>query len=271
MDWLYDRFAFLNSAGAAVIALAAFVALFIAWLLSIVGMLLKYANFTVVRKEKEIVISRGLIEKQQITIPLQRIQAIKIKESLIRQPFGLAAVTIVSAGGNVLEEDKSAILFPIISKKIINQRLGEFIPDYAPEDDLNRLPKRALRRYILRASWPVLAVVPLSILFPPWGYLSAVLIPFYWIIGYFSYRDAGWKISGSKIIMSSRFIGRTTAVIQRRRMQVFEVSRSYFQRRKQLVSIHTSTKSSVLMEKFSVADVEEKDSDDIIAWYSYEK
>ncbi len=271
LDWLYDRFAFLNSAGAAVIALAAFVALFIAWLLSIVGMLLKYANFTVVRKEKEIVISRGLIEKQQITIPLQRIQAIKIKESLIRQPFGLAAVTIVSAGGNVLEEDKSAILFPIISKKIINQRLGEFIPDYAPEDDLNRLPKRALRRYILRASWPVLAVVPLSILFPPWGYLSAVLIPFYWIIGYFSYRDAGWKISGSKIIMSSRFIGRTTAVIQRRRMKVFEVSRSYFQRRKQLVSIHTSTKSSVLMEKFSVADVEEKDSDDIIAWYSYEK
>nr|MDH3155553.1 PH domain-containing protein [Bacillus licheniformis] len=271
LDWLYDRFAFLNSAGAAVIALAAFVALFIAWSLSIVGMLLKYANFTVVRKEKEIVISRGLIEKQQITIPLQRIQAIKIKESLIRRPFGLATVTIVSAGGNVLEEDKSAILFPIISKKIINQRLGEFIPDYAPEDDLNRLPKRAPRRYILRASWPVLAVVPLSILFPPWGYLSAVLIPFYWIIGYFSYRDAGWKISGDKIIMSSRFIGRTTAVIQRRRMQVFEVSRSYFQRRKQLVSIHTSTKSSVLMEKFSVADVEEKDSDDIIAWYSYEK
>ena len=271
LDWLYDRFAFLNSAGATVIALAAFVALFIAWLLSIVGMLLKYANFTVVRKEKEIVISRGLIEKQQITIPLQRIQAIKIKESLIRQPFGLAAVTIVSAGGNVLEEDKSAVLFPIISKKMIKQHLGELIPDYAPEDDLNRLPKRALRRYILRASWPVLAVVPLSILFPPWGYLSAVLIPFYWIIGYLSYRDAGWKISGSKIIMSSRFIGRTTAVIQRRRMQVFEVSRSYFQRRRQLVSIHTSTKSSALMEKFSVADVEEKDSDDIFAWYSYEK
>lgn len=271
LDWLYDRFAFLNSAGAAVIALAAFVALFIAWLLSIVGMLLKYANFTVVRKEKEIVISRGLIEKHQITIPLQRIQAIKIKESLIRQPFGLAAVTIVSAGGNVLEEDKSAVLFPIISKKMIKQRLGEFIPDYAPEDDLNRLPKRALRRYLLRASWPVLAVVPLSILFPPWGYLSAVLIPFYWIIGCLSYRDAGWKISGSKIIMSSRFIGRTTAVIQRRRMQVFEVSRSYFQRRRQLVSIHTSTKSSALMEKFSVADVEEKDSDDIFAWYSYEK
>lgn len=141
-------------------------------------MLLKYANFTVVRKEKEIVISRGLIEKHQITIPLQRIQAIKIKESLIRQPFGLAAVTIVSAGGNVLEEDKSAVLFPIISKKMIKQRLGELIPDYAPEDDLNRLPKRALRRYILRASWTVLAVVPLSILFPPWGYLSAVLIPF---------------------------------------------------------------------------------------------
>ncbi|KAA6449636.1 PH domain-containing protein [Bacillus swezeyi] len=271
LDWLYDRFSFLNSAGAAVIALVAFAALFIAWLLSIIGMLLKYANFTIVRKQKEIIISRGLIEKHQVTIPLQRIQAIKIKESLIRQPFGFATITIVSAGGSAMEEDKSTVLFPIISRKLIKKRLGELIPDYAPEEGLNRLPKRALGRYMLRSSWPVLAVIPLSIFFPPWGYLSIILIPFYWIFGYLAYRDAGWKISGSKLIMSSRLIGRTTAVIQHKRMQVFEVSRSFFQRRKKLVSIHTSTKSSMLMEKFSVADADEKDSEDIFNWYSYEK
>ncbi|MEC1503640.1 PH domain-containing protein [Bacillus sonorensis] len=271
LDWLYDQFSFLNKAGVTVIALVVFVALFIAWLLSVIGMMLKYTDFKVVRKNNEIVISRGLIEKQQITIPLHRIQAVKIKESLIRQPLGFASVTIVSAGGSVMEDDKSTVLFPIISRKSLRKRLEEFLPDYAPEEELKRLPKRALSRYLLRASWPVAAVVPLCLLLPPWGYVSILAIPFSWMIGYLAYRDAGWKISGEKMIMSSRLIGRTTAVIQRRRMQVYEVSRSYFQRRKQLVSIHTVTKSNVLMEKFSVVDAEEKDSQDIFEWYSYEK
>ncbi|MFN2746722.1 MULTISPECIES: PH domain-containing protein [unclassified Bacillus (in: firmicutes)] len=271
LDWLYERFSFLNSAGAAVIGLVVFIGLVIAWLLSVIGMLLKYANFTIVRKNKDIIISRGLIEKHQTTIPLQRIQAIKIKESLIRQPFGYATVTIVSAGGSAMEEDKSTVLFPIIKKKQIKKHLCDFLPDYAPEEELNRLPKRSMRRYLLRASWPVLAVIPLSIFLSPWGYLSILLIPLFWIIGYLAYRDAGWKISGDRLIVSSRFISRTTAVVKRRRMQVFEVSRSFFQRRRKLVSIHTSTKSSILMEKFSVADVDQKDSEEIFAWYSYEK
>ncbi|MBU8788069.1 MULTISPECIES: PH domain-containing protein [Bacillus] len=271
LNWLYDKFSFLNKAGATVIAFVIFAALFIAWLLSVIGMMLKYTDFKVVRKNNEIIISRGLIEKHQMTIPLHRIQAVKIKESLIRQPLGFVSVTIVSAGGTVSEEDKSTVLFPIASKKTLRKRLEQFVPEYVPEEGLNRLPKRALRRYMFRASWPLLAVIPLSVFLPPWGYLSILLIPFFWIIGYLSYRDAGWKISGEKLIMSSRFIGKTTAVIQRRRMQVYEVSRSYFQRRKKLVSIHTVTKSNVLLEKFSVKDADEKDSEDIFEWYSYEK
>ncbi|UOK58231.1 PH domain-containing protein [Bacillus sp. OVS6] len=75
-----------------------FLAFFIAWILSIIGVCLKFANFTVMKKEQDLVISRGLFEKHQLTIPLERIQAMKISENLIRQPFGYATVHIVSAG-----------------------------------------------------------------------------------------------------------------------------------------------------------------------------
>ncbi|MDA1477791.1 PH domain-containing protein [Bacillus changyiensis] len=271
LDWLFDQFSFLDSAGVAVIAFLIFLVLFIAWLFSIVGMLLKYANFSVVRKKNELVISRGLIEKHQTTLPLKRVQAIKIKEGLIRQPFGYASITIVSAGGSAMEQDKSTVLFPIIKKKEVQKRLHEMLPDYAPEEGLNHLPKRALRRYLLRASWPVVAVIPLSIFFPPWGYLSVLLLPFFWLLGYLTFKDAGWKISHKKLLISSRFLGKTTVVMQKRRMQVYKVSRSYFQRRKKLVSIHTTIKSSMLMESFSVKDAEEKDSETIFQWYSYQK
>ncbi|MEI2401171.1 PH domain-containing protein, partial [Paenibacillus phytohabitans] len=59
------------------------------------------ANFTVVKRDEELFITRGLIEKKQTTIPLTRIQAIRIGENLIRQPFGYATVYIESAGGSI--------------------------------------------------------------------------------------------------------------------------------------------------------------------------
>lgn len=64
-------------------------------------------------------ISRGIIEKHQVTIPLRKIQAIKIKENIIRQLFGFVTVSIVSAGGGDREKEEGAltILFPMIHKK----------------------------------------------------------------------------------------------------------------------------------------------------------
>ncbi|MBM9839715.1 PH domain-containing protein, partial [Rhodococcus hoagii] len=56
----------------------------------------KYANFQIIKKEQELVISRGIIEKHQVTIPLRKIQAIKIKENIIRQLFGFVTVSILA-------------------------------------------------------------------------------------------------------------------------------------------------------------------------------
>ena len=57
-------------------------------------------NFTVKKVEDDLIISRGLLEKRQMTIPLNRIQGILISENFIRQPLGLASVYMESAGGS---------------------------------------------------------------------------------------------------------------------------------------------------------------------------
>ena len=47
MDWLYDRFSFLKHASIGIYAVIIFIGLFIAWLLSIAGMMIKHANFKI--------------------------------------------------------------------------------------------------------------------------------------------------------------------------------------------------------------------------------
>lgn len=126
MDWFFDKFSFLQHASIGIYAVLIFIGLFIAWVSSIAGMMFKYANFQIIKKEQELVISRGIIEKHQVTIPLRKIQAIKIKENIIRQLFGFVTVSIVSAGGGDREKEEGAltILFPMIHKKSFRTCFG---------------------------------------------------------------------------------------------------------------------------------------------------
>lgn len=50
MDWLYDRFSFLKHASIGIYAVIIFIGLFIAWLLSIAGMMIKHANFKIEKR-----------------------------------------------------------------------------------------------------------------------------------------------------------------------------------------------------------------------------
>jgi putative membrane protein len=269
---IYRRFSFLENAGFEVYALLVFIGLMIAWILSMIGILLKYANFTVIRKKKEIIISRGLIEKNQVTIPLHRIQAIKIKENLIRQPLNYASVFIVSAGGSLAEKNTSTLLFPVIPKTEVGELLLQFAEDYAFETEVNPLPARARKRYFIRYGFfPSLAGILLSIFLPPWGYLGLILIPVSLLFGYFAHKDAGWSLSGDKLQMAYREIGKTTAIVLRKKMQMYEVKQTHFQKKKNLATISTSTKSSVVSENFSITDTEWNDAQDLFGWYSYEK
>src|SRR5690625_5903521 len=55
------------------------IVLLVLWMLGIAGTIIKYGNFTIIKKEEELFITRGLLEKKELTIPLKRIQAIRIR------------------------------------------------------------------------------------------------------------------------------------------------------------------------------------------------
>src|SRR5699024_11002436 len=55
----------------------------ILWIFGIAGTMIKYGNVTMTKNDDELFIARGLLEKKQITIPLTRVQAAGIEESLL--------------------------------------------------------------------------------------------------------------------------------------------------------------------------------------------
>ena len=214
--------------------------LLLAWLLAIAGTVLAYTGFTLSREGDFLYIKRGLLERREATIPLSRIQAVRISEGVLRQPFGLSALRVESAGYGE-DAGVSATLFPLLPRDEVEEFLAGAAPEFAVVPAIEPLPRRSLRRYVFRATIPALlvsvaALVCLTLFGSAFWLLSLLLIPPSAAYGWLRYRDAGWALEGERLLVRHRLLGRKTAVAPRRRLQSRGVTSNPFQRRLRLAT-----------------------------------
>jgi putative membrane protein len=229
-----------------------------AWLLSFFSTLFSYGNFSLTVKDKEMVITRGVFEKKRVTVPYNRIQAIHVAEGMIRQPLGYASMHLESAGYGDEKGTGSIVLFPLVKRSEVLQLLNEVVPSYQKEMNGLRLPKRALRRYLFRSAFLITAViVPL--------YFWLNLNNWIWLIpalsmlwGWLKYRAAAVGWNEGSFIFRSRTLSKSTAFINRNRIQNITISQSPFQRWRNLCTAEIHVASGDRGKSFSVRDLEAK-------------
>ena len=237
----------------------------VAWLLAIAGTVLAHFGFTLSRDGDFLYIKRGLLERREATIPLGRIQAVRVSEGALRQPFGLASLRVESAGYGA-DAGISTVMFPLLPRGEVQALLREAAPEFAVAPPLNPLPRRALRRYVFRACVPALflaaagALVPLLAFDSALGLLSVLLIPPFALYGWLRFRDAGWALAGDRLVVRSRGLARTTAIAPRRRLQSRSVLQSPFQRRLRLATFGTEVASGTGGSALEVTDLGSDDA-----------
>jgi len=250
----------------AILLLVLAIALF-AWVLAIFGTVLAHASFTLSRSAdgKYLHIKRGLLERRESTVPLARIQAIKVVEGVLRQPFGFTALRVESAGFGA-EEGVSTALFPLLPRREVEKLLYSAVPEFAASlDQLDPLPRRARQRYAFRSALTALALAaPGAVLFFPWGLLALLLVVPGAFYGLLRYRAAGHELSGERLVLRFRRLARTTVVVPRGRLQSRGYSVSPFQKRKGLATLAVEVASGSGGAAFRLADVEAEVAEGLI-------
>ena len=245
----------------------------LAWLLSIGGTVLAYSGFTLSRDGDFLYIRRGLLEKREATLPLARIQAVRIVEGVLRQPFGLAMLRVESAGYGRGTEDVgvSTTLFPLLPRREAERLLLAAAPGFVTEASLSPLPARALRRYVIRALIPALLValaIGINVWFAagsvPLALLALILLPPAALLGFSRYRAAGWSLDKDLLLVRNRFLSRVTSVIPRRRIQSRSVVESPFQRRAGLATFQVRVASGSGGTAFRVVHLEASQADALL-------
>ncbi|WP_077324604.1 PH domain-containing protein [Virgibacillus siamensis] len=273
-DDFYDNtFEWIIGLGIILIVVLGLFSLLLLWVLGIAGTMIKYGNFTITKMEDELFITRGLLEKKQLTIPLKRIQAVGIQESLIRQPLGYVTVYAEIAGGSMDKgEDFSSVLFPIMKADEVETFLQKFLPEYAGiTNDLTPLPKRARKFYLIRASFLFLIPPIVSALIYPqliWAPLLVLAATVY--LGILRHKDGGYRLDGERLTVRYRFFSRDTLTMYHKRVQSFEKKQHKIHIKQKLATVKLSIIGKMGMGKhFTVKELEESDANTLSDWYSY--
>jgi putative membrane protein len=252
-----------------VVLLLVFALGLLAWLLAIGGTVLAYTGFTLSRDGEFLYIRRGLLERREATIPLARIQAVRVVEGLLRQPFGLASLRVESAGYGE-DAGVSTTLFPLLPREEVRSLLLAAAPEFAGVPPLNSLPKRALRRYVFRATAPVLvllaaaALVSFLVFDLSWGFAALLLLLPAAFYGWLRYRDAGWALEEDRLVVRSRLLTRTTAIAPRRKLQWRATVRSPLQRRAGLATFQARVASGGGGTGLGVTDLGSDDAEALV-------
>lgn len=254
------------------IAILIFVGFVAAWVIALIGTMLKYANFMVTKVEQDLVITQGLLERRQITIPISRIQAIRINENIVRQWLGYGSVVVESAGGSATNKEGSkVILLPLVKLQNMEHILAQHLKDYHFTSRFTPVPRRAMLRYTFRSSFFVVPLVVVAIVFlKAWGLLTLIILALMMVWGILTYKDAGWSLEEQQLNLRYRTMVRTTVFIKKNKIQSLEVKESYFQKRKELGTLEAFVKVGFGGAGGRVMDMDQKDVQKIYSWFSRE-
>ena len=257
--------------GIFLVAITVMFGLMLAWVFSVVITIVNYYEYTVRIEDEKLIITKGLLERKRITLPLNRIQGVRIVENPLRQLTGFSTVFVESAGGNGENSpDKKIALFPLIKRKDCFEALADLFPEGNWEPHFIRSPKRA-RSFFYRFDflWLLPTIGVCTYYFYPYGLLSLLFIPIIFLLGLWQYKTAGYSLDDKRLIMQYRLISRFTFFMEKKRIQSIQSSQTYFQKRKNVMSIQATVMSGMTGTKGNVMNLEHQDIEKIFDWYDH--
>jgi putative membrane protein len=226
----------------AVAMVLTFLGIMTTWTGSIVTNILKYFDFKLYRVEDSLEYERGLLNRSEGSIPLEKIQKLTIEENPLKRIIGYSTLNIETAGYSAEQSMKQGAEAAIpLAKRDRTVKFAKMIEDFQ-ELGLEKISKRARRRYFGR--YMILAgVLTLGFLgysliesFTYW-YWPLVLTPVAGIAAHLKWKNKGVSVKNDYFISMNGFWNRKTMVTPYYRIQNLIEDQTILQRRWKLSTL----------------------------------
>ena len=195
---------------------------------------LRLNRFTLIRDGDVLRNSRGLLGKQTATIPIERVQAVRIVEGFWRMLLGYCSLQVEVAGIGRANTNQR-MLFPLVRTDRAEALIRRALPELPwPGQPLLALPARVHRRYLTLPLEYAAGFTLLMLFLPGWWELLAVLpLPLGYVLGVARAREARWWVDDQSVVLRwRRLLARNTVIAHRGGAQLTELSSSPWKAKK---------------------------------------
>ncbi|EHO49518.1 PH domain-containing protein [Lentilactobacillus kisonensis] len=211
---------------------------------SFLSIVQRYYRFTLTVQANQLKTYQGLFQRNSVTIPTNRIQAIRIKQNVIRQLCHLSTIQALaasSAGDD--EKSNDLMVMPVVNTPEVFPTLTPFV-EWTPKTSiaLTHLRKTTYWYFIRNAL--LVTVIPIIVclyFFHLWGLFSLILLIIAILLGWYSAGNTGWAISGNQLLMQvGHSFTRSQYVIPKKNIQSFSLHQSIWMSSKGLAHLEVN-------------------------------
>lgn len=253
------------------IAIVFFVA--IAYIIGTILIVIRYYNYSLKKRNDDLIVEYGLIEKKHRSVNIERVQGIVISDTIIRRMFGFynLSVIISSDGMNIKEGGNKITLLPFVKKRDLYAIIDDIFPNYNMEVPPKKVPIRAYRRFFqIQALFVIILTVVAQIYLFDYAWIAGiVLFLITFLSGVYNARNTGFKIlhEFDEInMMSTSFFTRSHYAMKRNRVIHVKTFVHPMLKFDKLAIITITMAAGFLGEPVRLRYLAQKDVDEIWEW-----
>lgn len=252
-------------------SVAAIFFVIVGYTFGVIILLIKYYDYTLSRKDDDLAVQYGLLEKKHKSVNINRVQNIIIKDSILRRIIGYysLSVTITSETFESDGDNSTVEIMPFIKRDILYDIVEEILPNYNLIKPKSNVPLRGYRRYF-QISTVILLLIT--------GVVQYFWISWAWIIGLlaliivitagiYSARNNGYVIKDDEVnMLTTSFFTRSHFVIKHDKVIEGAILENPFLIRSKLANISVTTAAGIVGSTATVKFIDRKDIEIIWNW-----
>ncbi|MFF0828123.1 PH domain-containing protein [Brevibacillus sp. NPDC003359] len=238
---------------------------------------IRYGKYEISSDHERIYIAKGVIEETAFSIAKERVQAIKIKQSLLKRMLGLAEVKLTVVGGDSYsDKDKQDVssLYPFLPVQRAYEMIAEILPAYEMTEEMSSLPQKSLWVRLVRSSWIWIVGTGALYYFKPniWGWeqawwvISIALTLVVLVFEVIEFYNTRYTLNDHFIQFQTGSLTTTLFVSKREKIIEVNVKRDLLQKQLGLASIKTTNRAKPVSHK-GVTDVPIELAEGFYQWY----
>lgn len=245
-------------------------------LITYLRLLVRFYGFTITRTGDDITTQRGLLSRNTVTTKVQRIQAVRLSQSILRRLFHLTTIQALLASRAAEDEsDDELVLLPVSRTATWQQvkALTGYGTGAAPEW---QRPPRRTQWYQLRNAFllSLVPTIPLMIWLRPWGY-GALLLPLAAIWqGWYAGAHRGVSIDRQRdelYALHGRWFTQATLIADHQQIQSVALHQSIWMRSRHLAHLEINVRRGNSNDEFAIRYLPEDVAANVYQWFTEEQ